>query len=353
MSDTNADLTPAVGTLPPEIAAKARALADSIHVEDSASIIQYGIGAQKDISTFADTMLKNVTSKDAGAVGESLRDLMFRIKDVGVADLPTGKVGFFDKLFGGIERFFAKYQKIETQIDSIVGELEKHRMNLMRDISLLDQLFQKNGEYLSDLDVFLAAGQLKLQDLRDKDLPALQTKAQASQDPVDAQKYNDFQSFVNRFDKKLYDLKLTRQVALQTGPQVRLIQGNDQALVEKIQSSLLTTIPLWKNQIVIAIALFRQKAAVKAETAVTDATNELLLKNSELLKQGSVEVAQATERGIIEVETLKTTNANLIATLEETIKIHEDGAAKRREAEGELSQIEADLKAKLINLQGS
>jgi uncharacterized protein YaaN involved in tellurite resistance len=358
MSDTPAaaattDLTVPIDlkALPPETLAKARDIAKGIKIDDSNAIVQYGIGAQKNIAGFADSMLQSIRVKDAGDVGQSLTDLMFKIKDAGVGDLSSEKKGFLSGLFGGIQRFIAKYEKLETQIDKIVDQLDSSRMNLLRDITMLDQLFTKNNEYLGDLDLFLAAGQMKLDDLKANELPALEAKAKASSDPLDAQRLNDFNSFCHRFEKKLYDLKLSRIVAIQTAPQVRLIQNNDQSLVEKIQSSIMTTIPLWKSQIVIAIALFRQKSAVKVQTAVDDATNDLLLKNSEMLKQGSIEVAQANERGIIEIETLKATNANLIETLESTIKIHEEGRAKRAAAEAQLTQIEADLKGKLIELQ--
>jgi uncharacterized protein YaaN involved in tellurite resistance len=358
MSDTPAtvattDLTVPInlGALPPEVLAKAKDIAKSIKIEDSNAIIQYGVGAQKNIAGFADSMLQSIRVRDAGDVGQSLTDLMFKIKDAGVGGLTAERKGLFTNLFGGIQRFIAKYEKLETQIDKIVDQLNSSKMNLLRDVTMLDQLFAKNNEYLGDLDIFLAAGQMKLDDLKANDLPALEAKAKASSDPLDAQKLNDFNSFIHRFEKKLYDLKLSRIVAIQTAPQVRLIQNNDQALVEKIQSSIMTTIPLWKSQIVIAIALFRQKSAVKVQTDVDNATNDLLLKNSEMLKQGSIEVAQANERGIIEIETLKATNANLIETLESTIKIHEEGKAKRAAAEAQLTQIEADLKSKLIEIR--
>jgi uncharacterized protein YaaN involved in tellurite resistance len=349
MSDANALLN--LSALPPETLAKAKALAQDIKIEDSNAIIQYGVGAQKNISGFADSMLATIRVKDAGNVGESLTDLVFKIKDAGVGDLAAPKQGFLASLFGGIQRFIAKYEKLETQIDKIVDQLNASRMTLLRDITMLDQLFAKNTEYLGDLDVYLAAGQMKLDEVRAHDLPALEAQVKASGDAMDAQKLADFTSFIHRFEKKLYDLKLSRIVAIQTAPQVRLIQNNDQALVEKIQSSIMTTIPLWKSQIVIAITLFRQKNAVKVQTAVDDATNDLLTKNSEMLKQGSLEVAKANERGIIEIETLKTTNANLIETLESTLRIHEEGRAARAAAEAELTKIEADLKAKLTEIK--
>jgi uncharacterized protein YaaN involved in tellurite resistance len=225
-------------------------------------------------------------------------------------------------------------------------------MTLLRDITMLDQLYEKNLEYLKDLDLFIAAGIMKLEELRAARLPELEAAAKASNDPADAQKLNDFNQFLVRFEKKLHDLKLSRMIAIQTAPQVRLIQNNDQALVEKIQSSILTTIPLWKNQIVIAISLLRQRKALGVQKAVTDATNELLTKNSEMLKAGSVAVAAETERGIVEIETLKKVNDDLISTIEETIRIQEDGKAKRAQAETELRQLESDLKNKLAAIRG-
>ena len=223
----------------------------------------------------------------------------------------------------------------------------------MKDITLLDGLYAKNLDYLRELSVYIAAGQMKLSELREKTLPELQAKAEASKDPMDAQRMQDFNQFLDRFDKKLYDLKLTRMVSIQTAPQVRLIQNSDQLLVEKIQSSILNTIPLWKNQIVIAISLFRQKKALDLQKEVTKTTNELLSKNSEMLKQGTVEVARESERGIVEIETLQKVNTDLISTIEETLRIQEEGRTKRQQAEGELARMEGELKARLTTIKGS
>ena len=341
-----------VSALAPADLAKAKEIAKGISVEDSQSIVQYGVGAQAKISGFADTMLSQIRTKDAGEVGAALTDLVFKIKEVDVGSLSSDHKGLFAGLVNAAERFMARYTKLEAQIDKIVDDLSDSRMTLLKDITMLDQLYQKNVDYLHELDLFLAAGQLKLDELRSTALPELAAKAKASGDPMDAQKLNDFSAFLERLEKKLYDLKLSRMIAIQTAPQVRLIQNNDQTLVEKIQSSIMTTIPLWKSQIVIAISLFRQKKALGVQKAVTDATNDLLTRNSELLKTGSIEVAKESERGIVEIETLKKTNDDLIATLEETLKIQTEGREKRAQAEKDLAQIESDLKAKLAAVRG-
>ena len=330
---------------------KARQIAKTIQFKDSNALVQYGVGAQANISSFATTVLQSVRVKDSGQVGESLTDLMFKIKDAGVGDLTSGKTGWFQSLADKAKRFMAKYEKLEDQIDKIVRELNNSRMVLLKDITMLDQLYAKNLEYLHDLDLFLAAGQIKLDELNANDVPQLQAKAQQTGDPVDAQNLNDLQQFIHRFEKKLYDMKLSRIIAIQTAPQIRMIQSNDQTLAEKVQSSIVTTIPLWKNQIIIAITLMNQKRAVMVQKAVDDATNDLLIKNSELLKQNSIEVATANERGIVEIETLKTTNANLLSTIDEVLRIQQEGKQKRVQAQAELAQIEADLKAKLTATQ--
>jgi uncharacterized protein YaaN involved in tellurite resistance len=341
-----------VSSLLPADLAKAKEIAKGISVEDSQSIIQYGVGAQAKISGFADTMLDQIRTKDAGEVGAALTDLVFKIKEVDVGSLASDHKGLFASLVNAAERFMARYSKLEAQIDKIVNELYDSKMTLLKDIAMLDQLYQKNVDYLHELDLFLAGGQLRLDELRSSALADLEAKAKASADPMDAQRLNDFNAFLNRLEKKLYDLKLSRVIAIQTAPQVRLIQNNDQVLVEKIQSSIMTTIPLWKSQIVIAISLFRQRKALGVQKAVSDATNDLLTRNAELLKTGSIEVAKESERGIVEIETLKKTNEDLISTLEETLKIQAEGREKRAQAEKDLAQIESDLKAKLAAARG-
>ncbi len=329
---------------------KARQIAKDIQVDNAQSILHYGYSAQKSISSFADTMLTEIRSKDAGFVGETLTSLLMKIKEVNVDSL-SEKKGFFSNLFNSIERFFAKYQKISTQMEQIIKKLNDSKMYLLRDITMLDQMYIKNLEYLQDLDIFIEAGKIKLEELNIVDLPKMEAAAKISNDPIDAQKLNDFKQFIIRFEKKLHDLALSRMIAIQTAPQIRIIQHNDQALAEKIQSSIITTIPLWKNQIVIAVSLLRQKKALEVQKNVTDSTNDLLKKNSQMLKDTSLGVAREMERGIVEVETLKQVNDDLIKTLEETIKIQQEGKQKRYQAEVELSKMETELKQKLTALK--
>ncbi len=331
--------------------AKAKDLGRAIDPTQASALIQFGVGAQSKISGFADTLLGEIRNKDSGEVGKALTDLVLKVKDVDVGGLAKERKGLFANLANTFKRFIARYEKLETQIDKIVDQLARSRMTMITDINMLDQLYKQNDDYLHNLDLYIAGGQLRYEELKSTLLPQLQAKAQGSNDPRDAQKVNDLSQFLNRVEKKLHDLKLSRMISIQTAPQVRLIQGNDQALVEKIQSSLLTTIPLWKNQIVIAISLFRQKQALGVQKAVTDATNDLLTRNSELLKQGSIDVARETERGIVDIETLQQTNANLIATIEETLRIQSEGRQKRSEAEKTLVQLESDLKAKLTAIR--
>lgn len=339
----------------PQQKERAQQIANSIDVADSGAIVQYGVGVQSKISGFADTILNEIRTKDTGYVGESLTNLVGTIKDIDVGSIGTGDEGFIGKLFGGIKarirKIIARYEKLGSHIDTIVEELEKARMNLLKDITMLDNLYEKNGEYLQELDIYIAAGQIKLKQLQEEVLPALEQKARESGDPADAQRVQDMNQLINRFDKKIHDMMLSRMISIQTGPQIRLIQGNDQTLVEKIQSSILNTIPLWKNQMVIAISLYRQKKALEIQREVTDATNDLLAKNSEMLKQSSIGVAKESERGIVEIETLKKVNDDLITTIEETLKIQQEGREKRREAEQELKQMENSLKERLTSLQ--
>jgi uncharacterized protein YaaN involved in tellurite resistance len=343
-----------IAKMPPEAVTKAQEIAKSINLEDSQAVIQYGVGAQTKISGFADSILTEIRNKDSGYVGETLAVLMGHIKNVDASGLQKDP-GFFGKLFGGIKaeinKFMTRYEKLSTQIDRTVQELEKQRMQLIKDITLLDTMYQKNSEYLKELDIYIAAGQMKLEQAKAELLPELVKKAEASNDPADAQRVQDFNQFLNRFEKKLHDMKLSRMISIQTGPQIRLIQNNDQTLVEKIQSSVINTIPLWKNQIIIAISLFRQKGALELQREVTNTTNDLLSKNSEMLKQGSIEVAKEGERGIVEIETLAKVNNDLIATIEETLKIQAEGKQKRAAAEQELVKMEDDLKARLKSIQ--
>lgn len=333
---------------------RAQEIAKSIDITDSQMVVQYGVGAQANISSFADTILTEIRAKDTGYVGEQLSDLVVSIKDVNVDGLGS-EGGALAKLFGGLKRriqkFIAGYQKLSTHIDNIVQQLDSSRMTLLKDISMLDNLFEKNLEYLADLDVYIAAGRLKMEEIRKTVLPELQKVAQESGDPMDAQKLQDMNQLLNRFEKKIHDMQLSRMIAIQTSPQIRLIQGNNQTLVEKIQSSILNTIPLWKNQIIIAISLFRQKEALEVQKKVTDTTNDLLAKNSQMLKDTSVQVARESERGIVEIETLKKVNDDLISTIEETLQIQAEGRQKRQQAEQELQKMEGELKQRLSTIQ--
>jgi uncharacterized protein YaaN involved in tellurite resistance len=341
------------GSLTPQEQARAQEIAKAINVQDTQAVIAFGSQAQSKIAGFADTILNQVRAKDAGYVGQVLSDLVVTVKSVDVDSLsPASKIPFFGGLIDTFKKFIARYEKLSVQIEKIIAELETARMNLLKDITLLDSLYQKNMEYLKDLDIFIAAGTMRLEDLKTNALPEMQAKVQASNDPLEAQKLQDFIQFINRFEKKIHDLKLSRMVAIQTVPQIRLIQNNNQVLVEKIQSSLMNTIPLWKNQIVIAISLFRQKKALDVQRKVTDTTNELLMKNSQMLKDSTIGVAKENERGIVDIETLKKVNSDLISTIEDVLKIQEDGKQKRAQAEAELARMESELKQKLKDARG-
>ncbi len=348
---------PSLNDLNGEQQNKVQQIMTQIDINDSQSIIQYGVGAQTNISNFADNILEQVKAKDAGEVGAVLTDLMLTVKKIDVDSLSGGgamsKIPLIGNLFDGAKKFVAQYQSIEHHIEEITDEMTKARMQLLKDVTLLDSLYEKNREYLTELDLFILAGGLKLKELQDKALPELKAKAEASKDSLDAQKVQDLSQMINRFEKKIYDLKLSRMIAIQTLPQVRLIQNNDQLLVEKIQSSILNTIPLWKNQVVIAISLFRQKKALELQKEVSATTNDLLTKNSELLKTSSIEVAKESEKGIVEIETLKKVHDNLISTIDETLKIQAEGKTKRAQAEAEIQKLENDLKNKLAQVKES
>ena len=350
--NTNLDLT----KFTPEEITQVETIKNQINLEDSQAIITYGVGAQREISTFADTILGEIRNKDSGYVGDILTDLVTHIKKVDVNGLEV-KGGFLSRVpiissfFNSVKKFVAGYERLSVQIEKITDQLDNARMQLLRDVTLLDNMFVKNQDYRKNLERYIAAGQLKIRELTDITLPQLRAKAEETKDSLDAQRYNDMSQILNRFEKKVYDLELSRTISIQTNPQIRLIQGGNQVLVEKIQSSILNTIPLWKNQMVIAITLLRQRNSLALQKQVTDTTNELLTRNSELLKQGTVQIAKESERGIVDIETLKKVNNDLISTIEETLKIQAEGKAKRQEAEVELVRIENDLKAKLLSLK--
>ncbi|MDF2547572.1 MAG: tellurite resistance protein [Anaerosolibacter sp.] len=335
---------------------KIKEIVETINIQDNHFILQYGVEAQKNISSFTDNMLSQVRAKEAGYVGEIMKNLMFKIKELNVDGLGPRKKGFLSRipLLGSavdeVEKFIAKYQKLSGDIENIVNELEHAKDQLTRDIIMFDHLYQKNGEYFQQLDMYIAAGKLKLQEIYEEILPRLKEKGEQTNDGFDIQQYNDMSQLVNHFEKKLHDLQLSRTIAIQTAPQIRLIQNNNQVMVEKIQSSVLNTIPLWKNQIIIALGLLRQNKVLQLQKEVTETTNDMLLKNAEMLKDSTIGVAKESERGIVEVETLKKVHEDLLHTIEEVIQIQEEGRSKRQEAEAELQNMERELKNKLMSM---
>ena len=325
-----------------------------INVEDATQILQYGAKAQTKISQFSDSVLEDVKTRSTGEVGDLLADLVGEIKSFDSDLANTNKTGL-GKLFTSVkkqlEKLIAGYEKIEVNIDKIEASLEKHRLQMLKDITIFDTMYEKNLEYFKELSLYIIAGEKKIEELRNVTLPELQKKAQESGEQLDAQKVNDMENMINRFEKKIYDLKTTRIISIQMAPQIRLLQNNEAELVEKIQGSLTNTIPLWKNQMVLALGINNAKQAIGAQKAVTDLTNSMLQKNSEILKQGSIEIAEESERAIVDVATLQKTNKDIIDTLDQVIQIHENGRVKRQEAEVELANIEKELKEKMIELK--
>ena len=326
-----------------------------IDVTDTNQVLQFGAAAQTKIAKFSDSVLENVKTKSTGEVGGLLTDLVVQIKDFD-SDIPDGKapkgiMGIFHSAKKELEKLISKYDKVENNIAKIEKQLENHKLQMMKDIAIFDTMYQKNLEYFKELSLYIIAGQKKLEELQNVTLPELKKKAEESGEQTDVQAVNDLANMINRFEKKLYDLKTTRIISIQMAPQIRLIQNNDSELVEKIQSSLINTIPLWKNQIVIALGITNAKNALGAQKQVTEITNEMLKKNSELLKQGTVEIAEESEKAIVDVETLQKTNRDIIDTLDKVLEIHEQGKAKRAEAEVELEKIEDELKNKLLEIE--
>ena len=341
----------AVEALTPEERAKAEEIKNGIDLMDSQTAILYGVGAQRNLAEFSDNILANVRNKDTGYVGDLMGELVEKVRDVGVDEAEGGvldKLPFLRSAARAVRRLLARYEKIEVQIDRIQRDLEEARMQMLKDIAMFDGLYEKNLEYFRGLQVYIVAGEEKLRETREETLPRLRAEAQGKGDPMSAQVVRDFEDTVDRFEKKLHDLKLSKAIAIQTAPQIRLIQNNDKLLVDKIQTAILSTIPLWKGQIVIALGLARQQSALQMQRSVTDTTNELLQKNAELLKQNSLDVARESERGIVDLETLKKVNDDLISTIEETIQIQREGRAARQSAEAELAGIEQKLKDALL-----
>ncbi len=325
--------------------------AAKIDLNSSNMILQYGAGAQKKMADFSETALENVKTKDLGEVGKMLTDVVSELREMDVEEEEKGFFGFFKKSGNKLANLKAKYDKAEGNVEKICKELENHQMQLLKDIALLDKMYELNLTYFKELSMYIEAGKRKLQDVRERELPQLQDRARMTGLPEDAQKASDLSALSNRFEKKVHDLELTRAISLQMAPQIRLVQGNDTQMSEKIQSTLVNTIPLWKSQMVLAIGVENSARAAQAQREVTDMTNELLKKNAEKLKLATVETAKEAERGIVDIETLKATNESLISTLDEVMQIQSEGRKKREEAETELHRIEAELKQKLLEIR--
>lgn len=324
--------------------------AKEIDVTDSAVVMQYGSAAQQKVSNFSETALSNVRTKDMGEVGDMMTDLIGQLKGFNEEE-KGGLFGVFRRSSQKLSAMKAKYDKVEANVDRICDALEGHQITLMKDVATLDEMYKMNLSYFKELSMYILAGKRRLKELSETVLPELQAKAEKSGLPEDAQAANDYASALERFDKKLHDLELTRMVSIQMAPQIRLLQNNDTLMSEKIQSVMVNTIPLWKSQMVIALGLEHSRQAMQAQRAVTDMTNELLKKNADALKMATVETARESERGVVDMETLRHTNESLISTLDEVKKIQDEGRQKRREAEEELGRIEAELRQKLLEIK--
>ena len=325
--------------------------AEKIDITNSQMVLQYGAASQKKLSQFSETALSRVKTKDMGETGDLITSLIGELQDFDAgAEEPKGIFGFFKKASNNIENLKTRYESADKNVERIRAQLEDHQVTLMKDITMLDKMYELNLVYFKELTMYILAGKKKLAAVRENELKAAQEKAQRTQLPEDAQAARDLSDLCDRFEKKLYDLELTRNVSIQMGPQIRLIQSNDTMMAEKIQTTIVNTIPLWKNQMVLALGMAHSQQAMQAERAVTDATNELLLKNAATLKQGTIDIARESERGVVDIETLKKTNQELISTLDELNKIRADGKAKRAAAEQELGRIEGELRAKLLEL---
>lgn len=319
-----------------------------IDITDSTAVLQYGAAAQQKISAFSDSALESVKTKDFGELGDMIAGLVTQLKGFSAEEEEKGFFGFFKKQKNKIASLKAKYDSAEASVNNIVESLEQHQIVLMKDVAMLDKMYEMNLAYFKELTMYILAGKKKLETERSTTLAALREKAQASGLPEDAQAVNDFESQLTRFEKKLYDLELTRTICIQMAPQIRMVQNNDTLMTEKIQSVIVSTIPLWKNQMVLSLGIEHSNQAMEAQRAVSDMTNELLRRNAETLKQGSIDIAKESERGIVELETLQHTNQQLIATLDEVQRIQAEGKEKRAQAEKELGRIEGELRAKLM-----
>ncbi|MEH7224220.1 toxic anion resistance protein [Bacillus sp. JJ1566] len=344
-----------VDVLPEENKEKALQLAKQIDPTNHQAMISYGTPAQNKLLSFSNTMLEHVQKNDIGEVGQIISDLMKRLDDMKPEELSPEKRSVISRIFGkvsnSVQEVLSKYQKTGAQIDRISVKLDRSKNVLLSDIAILEKLYDNNKDYFDALNVYIAAGELKLEEMHKQVIPELKKQAETTNDQMKVQEVNDMVQFADRLEKRVHDLKLSREITIQSAPQIRLIQNTNQALVEKIQSSIMTAIPLWKNQVAIALTLIRQRNAVEAQKQVSKTTNELLLKNAEMLKSNTLETARENERGLVDVETLKRTKENLISTLEETLRIQEEGRNKRRQAELELASMETELRQKLLDIR--
>lgn len=334
---------------------KINELSEKIKPMDHDGLLNYGTEAQSHMSQFSHRILNEVKTTDVGPVGESLNGLMSKLKSVNPDELNPENQSKLKRIFrrtkASVNEMFSKMQSVGSQIDRISIELDKHKNNLVKDVDMLDELYNMNKDYFDELSLYIEAAKKKQHDLQQEDVPKLKAQAKSTGNQMDVQAASDMEQFIDRLDKRIYDLQLSRQIAIQTAPQIRMIQNVNQALAEKIQSSILTSIPLWKNQMSIALTLMRQRNAVTAQKAVTDTTNDLLLKNSELLKQNALATATENERGVVDIETLKTTQNDIIETIEQTLQIQEQGRNKRKQAESELNQLETELQNQLLDMK--
>lgn len=334
---------------------KINELSEKIIPMDHDGLLNYGTEAQSHMSQFSHRILNEVKTTDVGPVGESLNGLMSKLKSVNPDELNPENQSKLKRIFrrtkASVNEIFSKMQSVGSQIDRISIELDKHKNNLVKDVDMLDELYNMNKDYFDELSLYIEAAKKKQHDLQQEDVPKLRAQAKSTGNQMDVQAASDMEQFIDRLDKRIYDLQLSRQIAIQTAPQIRMIQNVNQALAEKIQSSILTSIPLWKNQMSIALTLMRQRNAVTAQKAVTDTTNDLLLKNSELLKQNALATATENERGVVDIETLKTTQNDIIETIEQTLQIQEQGRNKRKQAESELNQLESELQNQLLGMK--
>ncbi|WP_033165780.1 toxic anion resistance protein [Clostridium sp. KNHs205] len=326
--------------------------ASKIDLTKSNLVLQYGAGAQKKIADFSESALNNVKTKDLGEIGNMLSDVVMELKSFEADTEEKGILGFFKKSANKLNIMKAKYDKAEVNINKICKVLEAHQIQMLKDISMLDKMYELNKTYFKELSMYILAGKKKIAQVQEEELPKLVEKSNLSGLPEDAQAVNDLVAVINRFEKKIHDLELTRMISIQMAPQIRLVQGNDTLMTEKIQSTLVNTIPLWKGQMVLALGVAHSTQAAKAQREVTDMTNELLRKNAETLKMATIETAKESERGIVDIETLRTTNQSLISTLDEVLRIQTEGRQKRKEAEVELNRIENELKNKLLSMRG-